>query len=526
MTTGDAHGVLFNVDSVLRLGSPRRQLARLRALRTTSLRDRRSVLAMPRLVRALSADLNSAPVFYLTAFPIVLAKPITALLKRDGYPSGTLLTTGRSFTARWVFGGSRTRKLAGLEHLAHRMPNLRWVLLGDDGGHDPHVFVDFAHRYRDRVAVIALRQVIDVDSPRINLPSRPGGAVGAAVVGAPNGEELLPLVRAAVGIGQPREGSATDWFLSELERGNEATRLRRVDRGQRGCARSCTGASTTTLLADSPGRDGRRRLDPVRGVAGRFRPAPRRRRADGRRGADRGGPSWRAGARAAVARARGHGGIAGRSEPDPRPRRQPGRRRGVAGPAGAPVRLPPPEDGRHPPCRPPPGRRGVHRRHRPRPRQPRRRRSPRRPAERGSRSGLRTQPGLPRPAAATAGPGGAGGRGDVPGAVAEPGAGDAAALARHPGPDPRPPPHRVTASPGPTRPTGRRDLRGPALADLPAPSTPLPLRPAGGTQHRPGLHQGGRPGRAADLPRGPVPVVVRRRAHLRRRPPAARRGCS
>src|SRR4051812_19199395 len=226
MTTGDAHGVIFNVDSVLRLASPRRQLARLRALRTTSLRDRRSALAMPRLVRALSADLNSAPVFYLTAFPIVLAKPITTLLERDGYPSGTLLTTGRSFTARWVFGGSRSRKLAGIECLADRMPNLRWVLLGDDGGHDPQVFVDFAHRYRDRVAVIALRQVLDVDSPRINLPYRPDGAVSAAVVGAPNGEELLPLVRAAVGIGQPRAGSATDWFLSEFERGNEATGLR------------------------------------------------------------------------------------------------------------------------------------------------------------------------------------------------------------------------------------------------------------------------------------------------------------
>ena len=81
------------------------------------------MLAMPRLVRALSADLDGAPVFYLTAFPIVLAKPITTLLGRDGYPSGTLLTTGRSFTARWVFGGSRTRKLAGIEHLADRMPN-------------------------------------------------------------------------------------------------------------------------------------------------------------------------------------------------------------------------------------------------------------------------------------------------------------------------------------------------------------------------------------------------------------------
>ena len=226
MTSGDAYAVIFNVDSVLRLGSVRRQLGRLRALRTTSLRDRRSMLAMPRLVRALSADLDSAPVFYVTAFPIVLAKQIRALLKRDGYPSGTLVTTGRSFTAQWVFGGSRARKLAGIERLADSMPHVRWVLLGDDGGYDPHVFVDFAERRRDRVAVIALRQVIDVDSQKINQPPLPEGAVGAAVVGAPNGEELLPLVRAALGVGQPREGSVADWFLSEFERGNGATRLR------------------------------------------------------------------------------------------------------------------------------------------------------------------------------------------------------------------------------------------------------------------------------------------------------------
>ena len=225
MTSGDAHGVIFNVDSVLRMGSLRRQLGRLRALRTTNLRDRRSALAMPRVVRALSADLNSANVFYLTAFPIVLARPITALLKRDGYPSGTLVTTGRSFTARWLFGGSGTRKLAGMERLAERMPDVRWVLLGDDGGHDPRVFVEFAQRHRDRVAVIALRQVVDVDNPRISLASLPE-SVDVAVVGAPNGEELLPLVRAAIGAGPPREGSVADWFLSGFERGNEATRLR------------------------------------------------------------------------------------------------------------------------------------------------------------------------------------------------------------------------------------------------------------------------------------------------------------
>jgi phosphatidylserine/phosphatidylglycerophosphate/cardiolipin synthase-like enzyme len=225
MPSGDFHSVIFDVDGVLRWGSIRRLMGRLRALRRTTLRDRRSILAMPRLVRAISADLGDAPVFYLTDFPVVLGKPIMKLLRRDGYPPGTLVTTGRNFMLRWVVGGSKTRKLAGMEDLADRMPDTRWVLLGDDGGHDPQVFGEFTARRRDRVRVVGLRQVFDVERGNINMSSQGLGSVGAPVVGAPNGEELLPLVRAALGIGQPREGSIADWFLSELERGNPATRL-------------------------------------------------------------------------------------------------------------------------------------------------------------------------------------------------------------------------------------------------------------------------------------------------------------
>ena len=152
-------------------------------------------------------------------------RPITNLLRRDGYPPGALLPTGHSLVPRWLLGGSRTRKLAGLQQLAEQAPDVRWVLVGDDGEHDPEVFLDFAHHHPGRVAVIALRQVYDVDRPRITPSARAADTVGAAVVGAPNAEELLPLVRAALGLGQPREGSAADWFLSEFERGNGSTRL-------------------------------------------------------------------------------------------------------------------------------------------------------------------------------------------------------------------------------------------------------------------------------------------------------------
>jgi phosphatidate phosphatase APP1 len=151
-TEQQRYGLLFDVDGVLRLGTVRRQLGRIRAMRSMSFRDRRSILAMPRLIRALSTDLGGAPVFYMTALPIGLARPITNLLIGDGYPPGTLLLTGRGLTPRWVAGGSRVRKTAAMERLAERIPDLCWVLVGDDGGHDPRVFVDVALHRRDRVA--------------------------------------------------------------------------------------------------------------------------------------------------------------------------------------------------------------------------------------------------------------------------------------------------------------------------------------------------------------------------------------
>jgi len=75
MTTRDVHGVIVDVDGGLRWTSIRRVVGRLLALRTTALRDRRSMLAMPRLVRALAADLGDAPVYYVTNFatlPLVM----------------------------------------------------------------------------------------------------------------------------------------------------------------------------------------------------------------------------------------------------------------------------------------------------------------------------------------------------------------------------------------------------------------------------------------------------------------------
>jgi phosphatidate phosphatase APP1 len=120
-------GVIYDVDGVLRLATVRRQLRRVRAMLARSTHDRRSVQGMSRVLRALVADRPDTAVFYLTALPIDLAGPVMRLLRRDGYPSGALLMSGRGLVARWLVGGLEHQR-ATIDVLADRMPERRWVL--------------------------------------------------------------------------------------------------------------------------------------------------------------------------------------------------------------------------------------------------------------------------------------------------------------------------------------------------------------------------------------------------------------
>ncbi|MGE2726080.1 phosphatase domain-containing protein [Mycolicibacterium pulveris] len=214
-----ALGVVYDVDGVLRLASPRRQLRRLRAALRRSGRDRRSVLSMPRLVQEVTASHPDADVFYLTAVPDRFAQRIINFLHRDGYPSGTVLTSGRPLALGWLLGAALDRKRAELDRLAEQHPHLRWVLIGDDAGHDVDLFSDFTSSHPDRVAVIALRRATDEGEPWADRPAVP-------VVSAPNGEEMLPSLRAALSLGDPKSTGIGDWFLTSSERGNDASGLR------------------------------------------------------------------------------------------------------------------------------------------------------------------------------------------------------------------------------------------------------------------------------------------------------------
>src|ERR1035438_5057810 len=84
---------------------------------------------------------------YLSTGAWNTAPTLTRFLKRHGYPAGPMLMTDWGPTNTGWFRSGQEHKTEALHRLAREFPRIRWVLIGDDGQHDPKIYGDFA---RDR----------------------------------------------------------------------------------------------------------------------------------------------------------------------------------------------------------------------------------------------------------------------------------------------------------------------------------------------------------------------------------------
>nr|WP_204331299.1 phosphatase domain-containing protein [Geodermatophilus sabuli] len=145
---------------------------------------RRPVAGMAALLTSLAAAAPHAPVVYVSNGPWNLAGPITRFLARNGFPPGALLLTDWGISPRAWFRSGQAHKRASLERLVLDLPGVRWVLVGDDGEHDPEIYRDFARSHPEQVAAVALRTV---------APMGTAAPAGDERVGA------VPVVRAGDG---------------------------------------------------------------------------------------------------------------------------------------------------------------------------------------------------------------------------------------------------------------------------------------------------------------------------------------
>jgi len=120
---------------------------------------RRAVPGMATLYRELLASRPGAPVIYLSTGAWNTAPAIERFLRRNGFPVGPLLLTDWGPTSSGWFRSGSAHKRGALHRLARELPHVQWLLVGDDGQHDPRIYAEFAAARPDAVRAIALRQL-------------------------------------------------------------------------------------------------------------------------------------------------------------------------------------------------------------------------------------------------------------------------------------------------------------------------------------------------------------------------------
>ena len=133
-----------------------------------------------------------APVVYLSTGAWNASPALSRFLERNFYPPGALLLTDWGPTSdRWFRNGPK-HKRESLRRLVREFPDIRWLLIGDDGQHDPTLYAELAAEYPDHVEAIAIRTLTTGEAVLAGgrRPTDEGRAPVPTVT-APDGAELF-----------------------------------------------------------------------------------------------------------------------------------------------------------------------------------------------------------------------------------------------------------------------------------------------------------------------------------------------
>lgn len=152
-------GVLSDVDdTVVVTALPRPLLAAWNSF-VLSEHARLATPGMAVMMERLLRNKPGAPTFYLSTGAWNVAQTLTRFLSRNLYPQGPLLLTDWGPTERRWFRSGMQHKADQLRRIASEFPHMKWLLIGDDGQHDPYLYAEFARRYPEHVAAIVIRQL-------------------------------------------------------------------------------------------------------------------------------------------------------------------------------------------------------------------------------------------------------------------------------------------------------------------------------------------------------------------------------
>jgi phosphatidate phosphatase APP1 len=196
-------GVISDIDDTVMVTALPRPLL---AAWNTFVLDEHARMAVPGMAVLYERLVNAnpgAPVFYISTGAWNVAPTLTRFLSRHLYPAGPLLLTDWGPTQDRIFRSGQEHKRTTLARLATEFPDVKWLLIGDDGQHDQEIYSEFAHDHPENVAAVAIRRLSPTQA--VLAGAIPGPSSSAEAVGsggktwfaAPDGAGLWSLLRDA-----------------------------------------------------------------------------------------------------------------------------------------------------------------------------------------------------------------------------------------------------------------------------------------------------------------------------------------
>ncbi|GAB2536460.1 App1 family protein [Brachybacterium huguangmaarense] len=167
--------------------------------------SRKVVPGMPLLYQEISRANPHVPFVYLSTGAWNVFPVLRRFLFKNGYPDGPMLLTDWGPTNTGLFRSGMEHKLRSLDTLHATFPGMHWLLVGDDGQHDPEIYGRFSTEHPDAVAAVAIRQLTEaqqvlshgtrhaVEPSEAN--QRAAAEAHVAWVEAPDGHRLIHALR-------------------------------------------------------------------------------------------------------------------------------------------------------------------------------------------------------------------------------------------------------------------------------------------------------------------------------------------
>lgn len=122
-------------------------------------RKRASVPGMTVMYNRIQDMFPDAPFFYLSTSPWNVESSIRHFIDDYGFPGGPLLLRDLDPRPKTFVPSGVQHKLEYVEQLMEDFPDMKFILIGDDGQKDPTTYATIARRYPGRVLAIAIRQL-------------------------------------------------------------------------------------------------------------------------------------------------------------------------------------------------------------------------------------------------------------------------------------------------------------------------------------------------------------------------------